>query len=167
MTQTAIKYIRVLWSLKLPVAVLEEADSIFHTEPKLFSVLQDPTVYKEQKHKIIDRIFSKDIKSFLKLVCDYSDMFAFKEIVEGYKAFVEKQNRSIQAVLHYVTPPTESQQEGFKNFIKNHFQGKEVVLDLVSDPDLIGGFVLQVDGMEYDRSLRKRFNELQKTLIRR
>mgnify|MGYP000172836966 FL=1 len=57
MTATTAKYVRVLWELNAPVEDLENAAQIYQESPELQRVLTDPSVYKEEKHAVVDRIF--------------------------------------------------------------------------------------------------------------
>ena len=72
MTATTAKYVRVLWELKAPVEDLETAVQIYRESPELQRVLTDPSVYKEEKHAVVDRIFpGKKLQNFMKILCDY------------------------------------------------------------------------------------------------
>ena len=57
MTATTAKYVRVLWELNAPVEDLENAAQIYQESPELQRVLTDPSVYKEEKHAVVNRIF--------------------------------------------------------------------------------------------------------------
>ena len=54
--------------------------------------------------------------------------------------------------------------EGFRDFLKKQYQAEEVNLTIVREPSLIGGFLLRVQGEEYDYSLRGRLNRMAQTL---
>ena len=60
MTATTAKYVRVLWELKAPVEDLETAVQIYRESPELQRVLTDPSVYKEEKHAVVDRKLFSD-----------------------------------------------------------------------------------------------------------
>ena len=62
MTATTAKYVRVLWELNAPVEDLENAAQIYQESPELQRVLTDPSVYKEEKHAVVDRSFSREKK---------------------------------------------------------------------------------------------------------
>ena len=79
MTATTAKYVRVLWELNAPVDGLETAAQIYQESPELQRVLTDPSVYKEEKHAVVDRIFpEKKLQNFMKILCDYSDVNIWK-----------------------------------------------------------------------------------------
>ena len=69
--------------------------------------------------------------------------------------------------LIYVTKPTQNQMDEMKQFLCNHFGKKQVLLELIEDPSLLGGFILQADDHEYDWCLRARYQRLGEKLMRR
>ncbi len=66
----------------------------------------------------------------------------------------------IKAVLRCVVRPDEKQTNGFVSFLKREYQTDDVELDIVEDPKIWGGFILEVDSEEYDWSLRGRENQI-------
>ena len=81
-----------------------------------YSVLTDPSVYKEEKHAVVDRIFpEKKLQNFMKILCDYSDVEYLEEIVEEYKMYANEHQSIVNATLRYVTAPDDNQLEGIKS----------------------------------------------------
>jgi len=164
MTITSSKYIRALGAVDMPVEVMEEALEIYESEPALAEALGSPVIHKENKYAVVDRIFPEQVRSLMKVLCEYSDMEFFPEIVEGYKAYVNEHHQILDAELRYVTPPDESQTEEIKQFLCRKYEAKDVNLQMEEDPDLIGGFVLSARGSEYDWSLKGRLAGLRNKL---
>ena len=164
MTLTAIKYIKALESLNMPVDVVEEARSLYESEEQLKLVLENPVVNKEQKYAVIDRIFPEKIRNLLKSLCKNSDMEFFDEIAGGYKAYYNSLHKTLNATLTYVNPPADSQLEDIKKFLCKTYQAENVDLTMEQDPALIGGFILTAEGEEYDWSLRGRIEGLRSKL---
>ena len=167
MTLTAIKYAKVLWAIQMPVESLEETLEIYSSEPALERTLNNPEVYKENKHAVIDRIFPEETRNFLKLLCNYSEISCLPEIVESYKQYVNEHTRRLNAVLTCVTEPDEEQLSGFRSFLCRKYEVEDVEIAIEKDESLIGGFILNAEGEEYDWSLRGRMNHLQNALIGR
>ena len=81
---------------------------------------------------------------------------------------MQKTVRSIlHAVMRYVTPPKDAQLEGIRAFLCREFQAEQAEIEMIEDKSLIGGFVLQADGREFDWSMRGRYRMLQQKLTRR
>ena len=83
---------------------------------------------------------------------------------EAYREIERKANEGLEAVLFYVTAPTVEQQEKMKTFLRRKFHVKEVALSLKEEKSLIGGFILQAGGREFDWSFRGRFRALSRAL---
>ena len=66
----------------------------------------------------------------------------------------------IQAELFYVTPPDEEELQKIRRFLCEKYGKKEVQFILASAPELIGGFLLRTENVEYDYSLKSRLEEL-------
>ena len=89
------------------------------------------------------------------------------DVPEIFQAFYEKKRQSescVHAVVEYVTPLTEAQQEGLKQFAMKVTGKQQAVLTMEKNPALRGGFVLRIGDLVYDRSLRNTLKTLQKKL---
>ena len=159
MTATTAKYVRVLWELNAPVDGLETAAQIYQESPELQRVLTDPSVYKEEKHAVVDRIFpEKKLQNFMKILCDYSDVEYLEEIVkEGSKMYANEHQSVVNATLRYVTAPDDNQAEGIKTFLMEEFDAHQVELEMIRDERLVGGFVLTANGREWDWSIQRTY----------
>ena len=139
MTATTAKYVRVLWELNAPVEDLENAAQIYQESPELQRVLTDPSVYKEEKHAVVDRIFpEKKLQNFMKILCDYSDVEYLEEIVEEYKMYANEHQSVVNATLRYVTAPDDNQLEGIKKFLLEEFDAHQVLSSLQTAVNGIG-----------------------------
>lgn len=165
MTATTAKYVRVLWELNAPVEDLENAAQIYQESPELQRVLTDPSVYKEEKHAVVDRIFpEKKLQNFMKILCDYSDVEYLEEIMEEYKMYANEHQSVVNATLRYVTAPDDNQLEGIKKFLLEEFDAHQVELEMIRDERLVGGFVLTANGREWDWSISVRIRGMQEQL---
>ena len=69
------------------------------------------------------------------------------------------ENGKLHAVLRCVTEPSEEQRQKFVQFLKNKYELEDtdqVNLEIVQDPDVHGGFILEIGSDEYDWSTRGR-----------
>lgn len=167
MTQTAAKYARVLWDLKIPDEIIDETLRIYQQEPALKQVLENPTVYVEKKNAIVERIFPKEMQGFLKILCRYSNMEYLEESIQAYRVYANAHNHILNVELRYVTQPNEEQLEKIKRFLCEKYEAEDIDLHMIQDPSLMGGFILTADGQEYDWSLKGRISNLKEKLSRR
>ncbi len=163
-SMAAIRYAKVLYDMGLPEEVIGEAEEIFADSSELISVLESPIVTKEEKHKVIDRIFDKKISTFLKVATDYGKAGIMKEIFRAYRQYKNEMAGIVTAHLAYVVPPTEEQKKGMEQFVCREFHAKGVSWEMEERPSLIGGFLLHVNGREYDYSMQGRLKRLEQKL---
>lgn len=54
-----------------------------------------------------------------------------------------------------------------QSILCREFQAESAEIEMIEDKSLIGGFILQADGREFDWSMRGRYRMLQQKLTRR
>ncbi|HIT05620.1 MAG TPA: ATP synthase F1 subunit delta [Candidatus Scybalocola faecipullorum] len=167
MAQTANNYAVTLYELSIPKEAIQASRELISAVPQLVKVLSNPLVQFHQKEAVIDRLFPKEMTAFFKVVCKKNRAAQLPEIFDAYDLYAAKQNQIMHAALSYVTPPTGQQLDGMKNFLKKKYHMSDVIIDMKEDKNLIGGFILNAGGEEYDYSFRGRFNKLEQQLTRR
>lgn len=163
-SMAAIRYAKVLFDMELPEEVIGGTEEIISESSELVSVLESPVVTKEEKHKIIDRIFDAEIKNFLKVATDYGKAGIMQEIFKAYHQYKNEMAGIVTAHLAYVVLPTEEQKKGMEQFVCREFHAKGVIWEMEERPELIGGFLLHVNGREYDYSMQGRLKRLEQKL---
>jgi F-type H+-transporting ATPase subunit alpha len=164
MTQTILKYVKLLQASETPWTALVSAQALLKALPVLVEQLEDPTVPLEKKHTVVDHIFSEEARGVLKALVDDGSVRLLDQVIDEYQEALQKKQGGMAVTLTYVVPPTEEQQLGIRKFIKDHYPNREFTLELKEDPSLIGGFKLSVDKDEYDWSTEGRLAQLKKQL---
>lgn len=154
MTENDKEYIRYLVQKDIPLELIDETKKIISVCDDLIDTLNNPIVTEEEKRGIIRQIFPQEMQQFIISVCDGGAMSSLVEMLDEYTELCIERQGSIRAVVRYVTPLTESQQEEMKSFIKEKFNRADVHLEYRCDPDIIGGFILNAGDYEYDKSYR-------------
>lgn len=167
MIQAAVDYANDLKKAETPKEILKQVKDILEAVPQIRLDFEDPTVLLEKKHMVIDRVFPKEIRSFLKVLCDNDDFKLWDEISQ---AFAELDRTPLakeeQAVLIYVTPPTEEQLAGIRKFLEKEFNNPDISIECEEDASLKSGFILRVGTKEYDWSERGRIAQLEHKLAK-
>ena len=167
MTQAAIDYATSLRKTETPKELLQQVKDVLEAVPQVRSEFEDPTVSIEKKHLIIDRIFPKEIRDFLKILCDNMDFGLFDEICTAYDELGRKpEAKENQAQLIYVTAPTDEQLEGIKAFLAKEFHNPDMKLTLKEDKSIKSGFVLRVGTREFDWSEKGRIEQLENRIAK-
>ena len=167
MTTAAVNYAEVLYELSVPQSSVEEAKELMRKAPEFLEALKNPLISFKEKERVIDRLLPEEVRNFVKTVCRHHKAGILKEILDEYEELCRKQQRILTAVLRYVTPPKEEQLENIRGFLCREFHAQKADIRLIEDKSLIGGFILQAGGMEYDWSLRGRYRKLEQKLTRR
>lgn len=165
MTQAAGNYGIVLYEMGVSRDIVDETKNIFFLTQELQQALLSPLVTSTEKHRLIERIFPKEVQNFLKVLCDYQSIDLLEDIFQAYESYYEIQNQILHAHLYYVLPPTEQQQKEMEEYLKKKYGAREVRLELEERKELLGGFVLRVKDMEEDWSMEGRLKKLEQSLI--
>ena len=166
-SQRALNYAKVLYSLELKEETIQSAKELLLNNSDLMDSLENPLVNKQEKSSVIDKLFDKEISSFLKTLCENKSIGLFSEIINAYEDMVLEHKNVLRAKLAYVKKPGEAEIDQIKNMLCEKYKKTGVFLELEEDASLIGGFVLYVGNTEYDKSIKGTLSEMQKTLIRR
>ena len=167
MTQTADRYGKVLYDLRVPAEDVEQMKAALCAAPQLVKILNDPPLTKEVKHEIIETIFPKSLHNFLKTGSDRRRCDQIDDMLESYRACVRKEKGIVAATLYCVHEPDENQKAQMEQFVRRTYGVNGVEMTVEQQPDLSGGFVLRGGDREFDWSLRGRVRQLQQRLIRR
>lgn len=167
MTQIAEQYGKVLYELQISREDVEFMRKTLETVPELIKILDNPVLSKKQKHTVVEKVFPKNVHNFLKTVSDHRRMGQIGEILDGWSSCVRQEENLLAATLFCVHEPDQTQKAQIENFVRERFGKTGVELTVKYQPDLIGGFVLQVGDREFDWSLKGRIRQLQQRLIRR
>lgn len=158
--EEAFRYGRVLYELQLPAEAVQKAREIFETVPELGQVFANPVVSIREKTNVIDRVFPKEIRSFLKVACKYQRMHLIEDIFNAYDRICDEQDQILNAVLTCTVPPTKEQENGIESFLCRKYGVKEARLEICRDEELLGGFILRAGSDEYDWSVKGRLERL-------
>ena len=122
---------------------------------------ENPAVAVEKKHLVIERVFPKEIRNFMKILCDNNDFALFDEIVTAYDELdKEPESGEKKAELTYVTAPDEEQLAGIRKFLNKEFGSEDMEIEMKEDKSLKSGFILRVGTKEYDWSEQGRIDQL-------
>lgn len=154
MTVSDNAYGRILLELGISQDAADEACEILSVCPELHEMLSCPAVSQEQKNNVIKKLFPKELVDFLCVVCKNGMTERLEYIFEEFSALKLESEGVTKAVVHYVTELTPQQCIGMKELVRKKYNAGDVILELKHEPELIGGFVLNVGDYVYDRSYR-------------
>ncbi|MBU3804833.1 MAG: ATP synthase F1 subunit delta [Candidatus Cellulosilyticum pullistercoris] len=165
MTQLDANYGKVLFQLRPSTEVIGRMKELLLNHKELLAALDNPSIKAKEKHAVIDKLFDPEVKNFLKVLCDNNYVSHIGEILIAYDDLVLESKNMIRATLSFVTKPSDAQLTGIKDMICKKYNKEGVLLDLKEDPSLVGGFILNVGDVEYDRSVKGKLLDMQKRLL--
>ena len=156
-----MNYAQDLRNTEISKELLQQVKDILEAVPQVRVDFEDPAVEVSKKHLVIERIFPKEIRNFLKILCDNNDFSLFDEVCVAWAELGQTTEVTQQrAELLYVTAPNEEQLAGIRRFLAKEFHNEEIEIDLKEDVSLKSGFILRVGTKEYDWSEQGRINQL-------
>lgn len=167
MTQRAKNYAKALFDLNLSEECVQSTKDIILSSKELVEALSNPSIKKKEKNAVIETLFEKEIRSYLKVLCENDCFDIISEIFDVYEAILLDSKNIIKATLTFVSRPEEDQLDKIKEMVCNKYNKAGVLLELKEDSSLLGGFVLTVGDTEYDKSIQGTLLSLQKALVRR
>ena len=134
MTQEALNYASDLRKTDIPKEMLTQVKEILEAVPQVRVDFENPAVAVEKKHLVIERVFPKEIRNFMKILCDNNDFALFDEIVTAYDELdKEPESGENKAELTYVTAPDEEQLAGIRKFLNKEFGSEDMEIEMKED----------------------------------
>ncbi len=158
-------YIEQLLSSGVGVGSLEDALRLMASSNELRETLNNPNYSDEEKQQVIDELFAPSVKSFILTLSKNCQCDDLKEVIDKYIVELDKKNNVTHATVSCVTPPTDEQLKVIVDFIKKETESKDVQVDVKEDKSLVGGFVISVEGKEYDFSLKAKMKAIKEQLL--
>ncbi len=172
----AIRYAKSLLDLAQEKGLLEEAfndmkllDKICKASPEFANVLKSPIIKEDKKNKIIESVTEGRISlltsSFIKLL---GSKGRESNLVEIIAAFIQQYNvvKGIHKVkLTTAVEVSEELKNDFISKIKASEGIKNIELETSVNENLVGGFVLEMEGKKADASIRRDLMDVHKQFM--
>lgn len=134
----------------------------------LKKVLFHPSVSRTSKKELIRNIFGKSVSdltmNFLCLLIDRRKEGILDFVPDVYKEVTLEKKGVVKATVQVVAPLTGDRLEDFKKQLKK-ITGKTVELEVVQNPDILGGMVIQIGNKMIDGSVANRLKNLKTKLL--
>ncbi|BBF42632.1 ATP synthase delta chain [Lachnospiraceae bacterium KM106-2] len=166
MTETSVNYGKVLFSLHLNDETITKSKELLQSK-ELVEALSNPAVRRREKEAVIAKLFPEEIRSYINVVCLNECMDLFDDIFAAYEEIKLEAENTLKATFTYVYKPDDEELNAIKQMLMTKYKKQDVKFELKEDASLLGGFVLKVGDMEYDKSIKGTLELLQKNLVRR
>ena len=159
-------YIKKLLSNQVSVGSLEDALRLMNGSEELRTTLNNPNYKTEEKQQVVNDLFSPSVREFMGELADNCQCDDLEELIEAYIVESDRQKNIVHATVTCTTPPDEKQLKGIEDFVRKEMKCENVVVDVKKDASLIGGFVIAVEGKEYDFSLKTKMQTIKDQILR-
>lgn len=144
--------------------------SAFSENSSLEKVMSNPYIETADKERLLLSAAGEnpgdDYKRFVKLILDHKrEAFAYLMALAYREIYREKHNISQVKIQTAVEMP-EKEMEKLKNLVSSKFPNSKLEYTIAVDPDLIGGFVIDVDSARMDASVKGELEQLRQNLLR-
>ena len=151
------------------LADLENAAVFLAEQPRIIDLFKNPKLPMADRLASLERFLAASRlqplnQNFLRLLLRKQRMDILGGIVEEFRALVDARAGIIRAAVTSAAPLTEAVVELIRARLATRF-GKQVILSLAVDPELIGGLVVRVGSLSFDGSIRSQFKAMQSQLL--
>ena len=136
---------------------------VFSETPGMIAFLRSPAIAKEAKLRALKEAFESEVHeyvfSFLALMTERGDAEILEETIESYEALYHAQKQLATARVVSAAELTAEEKEKLIEALSKK-SGKQVLAEYEIDPTLLGGLVVEMDGVVLDGSLSRRLKTL-------
>lgn len=175
MIKTGKEYAVALFSLACEQGIeetvlkdLELVKSVFETTDGIVSLLSSPAIYKSDRLDIIEKSFSGSVSqtvlSFMMLLCKNGNISLLFNCITEYNKLYKQSRRIISATIKSAVELNDIQKEKLKVALE-HRLGFSVDAEYTVDPKIVGGIVIETDGMKFDGSVLNRIKQIKEEVL--
>ena len=174
MTQTAKVYGGSLYDLAVEENMTEELleqsgeiRKLFWENPEYLQLLGEPSLAKEERLGLIEEAFGASadryLVNFLKLLCERGILAEFAGCCEEYVRRYNEDHNIAEAVVIGAWKLTDEQMGALQKKLEAQY-GKKIHLSQKTDPTVLGGLKVELEGVELDGTVKGRLSGIQSKL---
>lgn len=176
--QLARVYGEALWAAALkqgdPSVIIGELQSVvtdvLDRFQKFDTVLGSALVDHEEKEKLIDRVFGKQLSTtvlnFLKVLSKHDRLGVLRLVVKETRQLLRTHLGQVDIEVKVAAPLDPAVEQELLAKLRAH-GNREPILNVKIDPEIVGGIIVKIGDRVYDGSLRTRFEMARRAIIER
>lgn len=151
--------------------IMKQLASAFAGQPKLRQTVANPFVPVEDKTKLLMTAGGADSKTdacfadFLRLLHENNRMDLIREMALSYETLYRKENNIYKVNVITATKLPDDELKRLRDLVEKHLNGASMEFSESIDPDLIGGFVININSERLDASLSNELKQLRLKLL--
>ena len=156
-------------SLEDTLADMQTLSSICHKSREFENMLRSPIIKADKKWQIVDAILKNSIhpitNGFVKLLVSKGRESNLPEIAQAFITQYNVLNNIKTLKITTAVPLDTAMQEAIRARVANSMKDNKIELKTAVKPDLIGGFVLELEDKLFDASVRRDLKDIRNELI--
>ena len=173
---TSKSYALALYEISKESSTLDKVEDEMRSLNKLLNensnlkqIVLSPMVTKEDKQSILFKIaeqnnFSLIFKKFIGFVANKNRLFFLEKIIRSFLNLVSKNKGELKAKLISSKELTLEEQKRIQDDFSKDFKST-LNIDYKYDPNLIGGFVIQINSIMVDTSIKTKLKKLEQKML--
>jgi F-type H+-transporting ATPase subunit delta len=138
------------------------------SSPDLENVLQNPAIRPESRRKVLDALLKElgahdSVARFVRLIAERGRADVLRDIIFQYCALDDARQGVVHGKLTSAAELPDQAVDKIKRALEKR-TGKKVDLEVLVDPELIGGVRAEVGSMVFDGTIRSELERLRETL---
>ncbi len=157
-------------SLEATLKDMQQLNAICEASHEFELMLESPVVKGDKKLAVLNAVLinqgiSELVKAFITLLVNKGREVFLPEIAEAFIAQYNKLKKIRTVKLITATPVNDTIKESIRAKVATFMPGDTMKLETAVDASLIGGFVLEVEDVLFDASVKKSLNEVRSKII--
>lgn len=149
------------------LAELQTMKALFRQEPDFCRLLSNMSLPKQERVAILDHALRGQVHpymlNFLKLLCERGILHEFEGCEAAFRESFNRDHAVVEASVTTADALTEDQRGRLLNKLRG-MTGKTVHLTEKTDPAVMGGVLLEMNGQRYDNTVRHRLEEIHRAM---
>ena len=171
MSELAHRYAQALYEVSPDETALRETAKSLMEDAALWEALISPAVQPEEKGRVLTRLPVLDghgvLLRFYRLLAEKGRMRLLPDILDAFRDVALADRGAARCVMTCVRTPGEEELERLRLALCKLHHKKDVQFDIRIDPSLLGGFILTMEGVTYDKSVHGALKRLERQLEER
>ena len=153
-------------SLDATLKDVQTIDETIRGSREFAAVLKSPVIKADKKDAIVEAVFGTRLspltRAFVKLLTTKGRETTLGEMATSFMSQYRVMNKISQVKLITAAPVSEAVKEGIRRKVAAAMPGQSVEMTTEVQPDLIGGFVLEMGDKLVDASIKRDLQDIKK-----
>ena len=173
---TSKRYALALYELSKEKSELEKTENeiinlkkLLNTSVDFKNMISNPTIDKQERIKAILKIaeyfhFSQILKNFLSLIASKGRLFFLGKIIDSFLKLISYGKGELIAQL-VSSKELSTEEINLIQKVLSENLSRKLIVNYSFDPNLIGGFKIQVESIMIDSSIKSKLKRLEKLML--